>query len=424
MDKRTSATGGQADLAKMEQRMNHVTMGGGIVGLVGYSIIEYFITPGLWGEFLIYRSLLALLGAALMTYSMVWKRGIQATFYAFWIPMLLFGAYGASRMSAVPLLLAWNIHICFYVLFIASTAVSPLRLTWLLSASSFASYVAAFLVRPGLPFIAMLINGGLLYLCSLFVFPFLMLVRYRLFLQNAAMRSRIAAQNDELRLSNASKDRFFSLLAHDLKGPIGSSMRVLERLRGGDVTNAPEELAAVSEAVSRAYALLENLLWWARSQRGELTVLPVELSVEQLVARAWREVEPGASRKQIGLDTEIDRGDFVVADKKLAHTILLNLLSNAVKFSAPGGRVTVSTLKRDGRLVIEVRDTGAGMDQEKIAKLFRIDEKQSEANADGERGSGLGLIVSREFAEKNGGSLRVTSALGQGSSFYLELPSA
>ncbi|MBN2351520.1 MAG: HAMP domain-containing histidine kinase [Spirochaetales bacterium] len=404
--------------------MNHVAMAAGIFGLAAYSVIEYFILPGHWGEFFIFRAILIILGLGLMGFSMFRKKGSQVVFYVFWIPMYFFGAYAASRIGKVPDLLAWNVHLCIYVLFIASIAVSPLHLTWILTVTAAAAYVLAFLVRPAIPFHVMVVNGGIHYLTSLFLFPLIMFVRYRLYEQNVTLRARIEDQNDELRRANESKDRFFSLLAHDLKGPIGSSKRVLDRIIDGDLSDAGEHLRAVGDAVNRSYSILENLLWWSRSQRGELSVLPVEISVENLVEKAWREVATGAERKRVVLETAIDRSDFVVADKKLAHTIVLNLLSNAVKYSNPGGRVTVSAEKSNNRLVIEVRDTGAGMDGDKITKLFRIDEKQSEATDTGERGSGLGLIVSKVFAEKNGGTLNVKSEPGKGSSFYLELPSA
>jgi signal transduction histidine kinase len=399
-------------------------MGIGIAGIIAYSFLEYFTTPGLWAEFLVFRICLSVWGAGLILFVMIFKKGSQAAFYAFWAPMFIFAGYGMSRFSTIPGLLAWNSHICFYVLFLAIIAVSPPRLTWIVSVAGLASFFGFMAFRPSIAFPMVMANGGFLYIASFVGFPVIILVRYRLVVQNLVMQRQIALQNEELRRANASKDRFFSILAHDLKGPIGSSMRVLERLRNGGGENAAEELTAVSEAVNRSYALLENLLWWARSQRGELSVLPVELSVEQLVSRTWREISPAAQHKQIVLETAIDGDHCIVADKKLAYTIMLNLLSNAMRYTAPGGRVTVSSQKRDARLVIEVRDTGTGMDEEKLGKLFKIDEKQSEASDDGERGSGLGLIVSREFAEKNGGSLSATSVPGQGSSFFLEMPSA
>ncbi len=424
MDKRTLTPSERAELSKVEQRMNHVAIGAGIFGLVAYTVIEYFVLPEHWGEFLIFRIVLTVLGLGLMSFSILRKKGSQVVFYVFWVGMYFFGAYAASRIAAVPDLLAWNVHLCIYLIFIASIAVSPPHLTWILPVTAAAAYIVVFLIQPRILFHVMAVNGGVLYVSSLFLFPVIMFVRYRLYVQNVTLRTRIKDQNDELRGVNQSKDRFFSLLAHDLKGPIGSSKRVLDRIRNGDPAEAGEELQAVSDAINRSYAILENLLWWARSQRGELTVLPVEASVAQLVERAWRDVAPDAERKRVGIETAIARSDFVVVDKKLAHIIVLNLLSNAVKHSQPGGRVTVSVEKRDGRLVIKVRDTGEGMTDEKLDKLFRIDEKQSEATADGTKGSGLGLIVSREFAEKNGGTLSVTSVPGKGSSFFLELPSA
>jgi signal transduction histidine kinase len=409
---------------KTAWRMNHVVTGAGAVGLLGYSIVEYFITPSLWGLFLAFRLGFTLLGVGLMAYSMLSKRGAQTVFYAFWLPVLLFAAIGAGRLPTETGLLLWNIHLCFLMLLIGSLAVSPPRYAWLLPAVAAVSYVACFLIRPGVPFGRMVMNGGFLYLASLLIMFPLMLVRYHLFSENALMHQRISVQNEELVELNAAKDRFFSIIAHDLKGPIGSSARVLNRLIKGNGGNENEELKAAGEAVNRSYSMLDNLLLWARSQRGEISLIPVEFNVNRLFGQVWDEFAAVAQDKRLVLDNRIDPGHSIRADKKTAIVIFRNLLSNAVRYSGAGGRVSVTTEKRDGRVVFEMRDSGPGMDTETADRLFKIDQRQNGSAPDGLKGTGLGLILCKDLAEKNGGAVGVVSVPGQGSSFFLELPSA
>lgn len=395
----------------------------GAIGILAYTVVEYFILPSLWAEFLVFRIGIVLWAAGLITVSIIVKKWSQVCFFAFWVPAFFLASLAAGRLSSEFVLMIWNIHMCTLALFIANVAVVAPRVAWVLPAVSLSSYFIIFLFRPNLPFDRMLINGGVLYLIGLaLLFP-LMLVRYRLWAKNDLMQRWICAQNEELKELNASKDKFFSILAHDLKGPIGSSARVINRMLEEDTHRNDEDLVLVGETVSRAYALLENLLLWARSQRGDVTIIPVELNAGRLFEQVWGEFSDAAEKKGLSLENRIDPKHYVVADKKTLLLIVRNLVSNAVRYSKAGGTIGVATQRRDNRVVLEVRDSGEGMDADMVGQLFQIDRKRINTIQEDVRGTGLGLILSKELAEKNGGAIGVVSVPGEGSSFFLELPS-
>ncbi|MCW7483169.1 PAS domain-containing sensor histidine kinase [Leptospira kanakyensis] len=231
----------------------------------------------------------------------------------------------------------------------------------------------------------------------------------------------------ELQLLNHTKDKFFSIIAHDLKGPIGGmntfAGMILEDLDTRPLKRTKNDLSILFQSSGEVYVLLENLLTWARAQTGEISFFPESISLFRSIESSIASASFSIQNKSIVVKNSLDPNVSVYADEKMVETILRNLISNAVKYSHPGGEIRISseTIMDDVQIVIE--DFGTGMTEEIKNNLFRIDAKQkSMPGTIGERGTALGLILCKEFIEKHGGSIHVESYLGKGSRFYFTLP--
>lgn len=230
------------------------------------------------------------------------------------------------------------------------------------------------------------------------------------------------AQLDEL---NASKDKFFSILAHDLKNPFQSFLmfgNLFDDFEHQDQEQLKELIRLFKESAHNLFALLENLLTWSRLQRGLLEYLPQPLSIKDFAARNVNLLAPHANQKQIALHNRVPPNVMVYADLYMLDAVIRNLLSNAVKFTGPGGAVEISATATETLATVTVTDTGIGIPADKSDKLFRIDAKFRHNGTAGEIGTGLGLILCKEFVEKNGGAIGVKSEEGRGAAFFFTLP--
>lgn len=234
-------------------------------------------------------------------------------------------------------------------------------------------------------------------------------------------------QNEEsLRQANATKDRFFSIIAHDLKNPI-HGIAELSRLAVEQADRSSREelfdhLNLIRESADTAVSLLDKLLIWARSQTGRLRVEPYDFDLSPLVLECKRLTAVTADEKGIAVSNEVSPQTMVHADPNMVTTVLRNLLANGVKFSEPNGVVRVTAEVADGLIIVSVRDTGVGMTPEELETLFRIDATRTKRGTAGETGTGLGLIICKEFVERNNGRVWATSKPGSGSTFYFTLP--
>lgn len=232
----------------------------------------------------------------------------------------------------------------------------------------------------------------------------------------------------QLKKLNASKDKFFSILAHDLKNPfhaILSSSELLDSAYSELDENERRELVSyVRQSSESIFRLLENLLTWSRSQQGNIVYRPVSLSLKKVVDETTFALRDMAARKAITLNTTIDDDLIVFADFDMLSIILRNLISNAIKFTPNGGEVLVLARKQDGNetfVHVSVEDTGVGIDADNISKLFRMDYNISTSGTNSEAGTGLGLLLCKEFAEKLGSDISVESKPGEGSKFSFRL---
>jgi signal transduction histidine kinase len=237
---------------------------------------------------------------------------------------------------------------------------------------------------------------------------------------------QLKARTDELIESNATKDKFFSIIAHDLKNPLGN-MKAISDLLSENYANYPEVdkidlILDLKHSADNIFSLLENLLQWSRSQTGRIPFEPEKLKFSYILQSCFELYYQAALEKEIELINYTD-GEFeVFADPNMLSTVLRNLVSNAIKFTSKGGRVTVSATNTPDHSEILVSDTGVGILSNDIDKLFRIDVHHSTVGTLQEKGTGLGLIICRDFIEKHGGKISVVSNPDSGSVFKIILP--
>jgi len=237
----------------------------------------------------------------------------------------------------------------------------------------------------------------------------------------------IQRKNKDLEELNATKDKFFSIIAHDLRGPIGSMNSLLELISEPDIQVDREknfELLNVLKDVSKTtFDLLENLLIWAGSQRGIIEFNPKFYNLNKLVEHNLSLFSQAAKHKGITLNNEVQSGCIAYFDYNMINTVTRNLINNSIKYSNLNGSVTISVRETADNLEVSVKDAGIGIRKETLDKLFRIDSvSTSRIGTCGEKGTGLGLILCKEFIDKHEGKIGVESEPEKGSTFSFELP--
>lgn len=231
---------------------------------------------------------------------------------------------------------------------------------------------------------------------------------------------------EELKELNATKDKFFSIIAHDLKNPFHGILGLAELLVEDYNIKTKEQMAEYSKlilnAAKKGYNLLENLLEWSRSKTGRIIVNKKHLNLNNIIIDIIALHENLARQKAIHIAINSEKEYFVFADENMLRTILRNLISNAIKFTDIKGNININAKEFDNYIELEVKDNGIGMSSEDINLLFRIDATVVGTGTSGEKGTGLGLILCKEFVEINGGTIRVISESGKGSSFIFTIP--
>jgi len=237
--------------------------------------------------------------------------------------------------------------------------------------------------------------------------------------------AEIKKTNEELRKLNAEKDKFFSIIAHDLKSPfnsiIGFSEILLEQVVEKNYQGMEEYTGIILQSSQRAMDLLMNLMEWSRSQTGRMEFNPEYFEMAELIDEVELLLNNAAGQKSIVITNTLPDNIAVYADKNMMSAVLRNLISNAIKFTHPGGEIIISAEGKGG-LTVSVSDNGIGIPKDRIEQLFRIHENYSTSGTQNERGTGLGLILCKEFIEKHGGKIWVESEEGKGSIFYFTIP--
>ncbi len=231
----------------------------------------------------------------------------------------------------------------------------------------------------------------------------------------------------QLRRANAMKDKFFSIIAHDLKNPfnaiLGFSNLLFEAYDNFDDKQRKLYIKNICEASGNTFKLLQNLLEWSRIQSGKIEVVPQKIDISEMVDENFIVLKPAAQSKKIELTSSITKPLTAYADSNMVKAIIRNLISNAIKFTHPGGKIDVSAISAGSEVTVTIADTGIGIKPSDLKRLFRIDDHFRTNGTQNEEGSGLGLILCKEFVEKNGGKIWAESKKGSGSKFIFTLPS-
>ena len=239
--------------------------------------------------------------------------------------------------------------------------------------------------------------------------------------------TEIKLKNELLLTVNSEKDKFFSILAHDLRGPLSAFVEatkiITEEVQNMSIEEIKDITLSMTQSATGIYSLLENLLEWSRLQRGVMNFIPEKLNIKSRLDVCISVLSESAKKKGIVIESSVNENMEINADKHMFDTIVRNLISNALKFTKTGGIVSISaSYEKDNFTEIKISDSGIGMTPELINKLFRIDEKTSRPGTDGEPSTGLGLLLCKEFIEKHGGKIRVESEVGKGTIFAIILP--
>lgn len=244
--------------------------------------------------------------------------------------------------------------------------------------------------------------------------------------QNLILDQKIEERTQELNQLLKDKDRFITILAHDLKGPFGSMLGVLQLLKQNinkyDKTKIETIIFTINSSFQKIYNLLDDILFWIRAQSDKLPFEPKRLNVKKIFNDVVCLLNSMANEKKIRIELEVEDSVNVYADKDMLSTILRNLLSNAIKFTKKEGKVAITAININSTIEFSVSDNGIGMSQDIVNKLFDITQKISTEGTANEKGTGLGLLLCKELIEKHNGEINVESEVGKGSTFHFTLP--
>ena len=237
---------------------------------------------------------------------------------------------------------------------------------------------------------------------------------------------KLIKNEKKLKELNATKDKFFSIIAHDLKNPFSQLLSftdlIYDNINDYSFDEIKEYIKLLNKSAQNGYDLLENLLEWARSQTGRKDFNPQNFVINELIDKNFSIFELPAKNKSIILNSNLKTKVSVFADYFIINTILYNLISNAIKFTTNNGEINISAKASEKMVIISIKDTGIGILPENINKLFRIDVHFSTKGTNNESGTGLGLILCYEFIKLNNGKIWVESELDKGSTFYISIP--
>lgn len=246
--------------------------------------------------------------------------------------------------------------------------------------------------------------------------------------RKSLLEKTVAERTRDLKEANETKDKFFSIIAHDLKSPfnsiLGFSELLYEDYKRMDDGEREDYIGNINQSAHQVYDLLENLLAWARGKSGKMNFKPASIDIHQLACENLELLRTNASQKQISLACSVQTKTYAFADRNMINAVIRNLLSNAIKFTHPKGEVKIEAENKNDHTIIRVIDNGVGIPLDKIATLFHIDQQFRSNGTAEEKGTGLGLLLVKEFVEQNKGTLEVDSKPGMGSTFSVILPAS
>ena len=239
----------------------------------------------------------------------------------------------------------------------------------------------------------------------------------------------IKRKNAELQKLNAEKDKFYSIIAHDLRGPLGAIMGMTDMMADETELFSNEERKEltlnIKDSVRNTFDLVEQLLQWTRMQRGLTDFKPQMLPLKDIVEESLKVFLETARIKSVGLTSIIPQKLSVFADRNMLQAVIRNFVSNALKFTPSGGIITINAIQEEENFAdISITDTGIGMCKEILNNLFRLDVNTKRLGINGEQSTGLGLLLCQEFVERHGGKIKVESEEGKGSVFSFTIPTS
>lgn len=277
----------------------------------------------------------------------------------------------------------------------------------------------------------MLILAIILLLIIVFIYRYLLNQRTNALLkeqyeQIKLAHSQLKISESNLKELNATKDKFFSIISHDLKNPFASVLSISELMEDNFDSTHPDELrygvSKIHKTNKHIFELLENLLTWSKSQRGNITVDKVDFNLSKIIETIINILKLATEKKKITVVNNCVENLHATADREMISTVFRNLLNNALKFTPSGKKITIDSLWEENSVTISITDEGTGIAEENLKRLFKIDDKFKTDGTDGEKGTGLGLIICKEFIEKNDGKIDVSSTPGLGSKFSFTIP--
>lgn len=240
--------------------------------------------------------------------------------------------------------------------------------------------------------------------------------------------TKMKVQERELKKVNDDKDKFISILSHDLRSPFGLFMGLAEVLKDNlkefDNNQIEEVVNELSDAANSSYTLLDDLLSWAKSQLGSMNFEPKTVFISDEFEKVYDNQKHNAALKGISIVFNEKEPTSVFADDNMLRTLLRNLISNAIKFTPNDGKITVSCENIENGTIISVSDNGVGIPKAKLTHMFDESNFESTKGTNGEKGSGFGLLLCKEFVEKHQGDIKVESVIGEGTSFIINFPKA
>jgi len=241
----------------------------------------------------------------------------------------------------------------------------------------------------------------------------------------AELNKQLKNSKNNLKKTNDEKDKFFSIIAHDLKSPFNALLNLSEFLVEDLSDLSYEEIKSFSNEINKSahsvYNLLLNLLQWSQIKTGRMKKTEEKIALYSLVNNTFILLEGIASKKNITLSNEIENSHFFIGDRTMISSVLQNLISNAIKFTKRNGKIVVFSTIENDEIIVSVQDNGIGMSEESVSKLFQIDQHLSTFGTQNESGTGLGLILCKELVEQNGGKIWVESEERIGSTFSFTL---
>src|SRR5664280_1762240 len=232
--------------------------------------------------------------------------------------------------------------------------------------------------------------------------------------------------SDELKVSNDAKDKLFSIISHDLRSPFNSMLGFFNLLseQYDDISEDERKsfILELKKSSENTFVLLENLLTWSRTQTGGIKVNAVHFYLAEVVDQQFEVLKNAADSKSISLTNRVSHEINVYADKDMVKTVLINLTNNAIKFTRPGGVINVNAGIKNNEVEVTVEDNGEGIDGSVLENMFKLEKSHSTLGTSEEKGTGLGLLICKEFTERNNGKIWARSEPGKGSRFFFTLP--